>query len=229
MTSRSSPWTFSRFLTKKPSSRSLGRRTDQLRAVRERLDRRSMASSCAAVNVTTPSDELGRWCQVMRARVDDPSASTGCPGRRRAGTRRRHVDRTATPRSGRSSTAPGKVTQLAVVEAVVGEGDQGLVPAAVVPAQRERRAGTPRPCTGRARTRSCPAPPRRPRRRRPSRPGRRSRGRQLLLVAGHDQLAAPVDAVHRVGRDDLGGLVEDDRVEPHVGAAGTGDRTAGSS
>ena len=59
--------------------------------------------------------------------------------------------------------------------------------------------------------------------------GEEARRRQLVGVAGDDDPVGPHDRADRVGRGDLGGLVEDDDVEAPLRREAAGRPRAGSS
>ena len=103
--------------------------------------------------------------------------------------------------------------ELAVVEPVVRVGDEVLVQAAIVPGKRQRGDGAGRlaKVQDAAERVGCVLAVGLV-----DRSGEEGCGRELLLVSGHDELAPPVNAVHGVGRHNLGRLVENDHVKTHV-------------
>ena len=228
-TSRSSPWTDSRLLTKNPRSRSLAKnRSRSGRSCRARLTAMSIASAWASLKVTTPEAEGGPGVVVVNHPLGNrggflrviPGAS---PPVSPVHPEQFHAD------VGPVAVPAGEGDQPSFVEGGVGERDERLVHGPVVPAQRQAPEGAG--CLGVVEDRlelggvvgvfgpflfviSGGA-------------GEEIARRQLLLVSGQDQGRAAVDAVDGIAGADLAGLVEDDHIEAQVRGQVLADRQRG--
>ena len=215
MTSRSSPWTDSRFLTNSPSSpssESSGSRSGRARLRASSSPR--IASIWASEKAITPrlnccsagSAACCSTCSTTRSATRDRLDAVGAGAAAIVDAVRHVLERDDALVGVRAREGP----EPAVVEGGVREGDQVLVAAAVVPEQRTLRqarveAGVQH-ALGRLLVRVVAE-------------GveggdlEEAGRRKLATVADDDDLAGAADRADGVGGEDLARLVEDDEVE----------------
>ena len=195
--SRSSPWTRSRFLTKNGSAAVSAKNSCSSGRLAQRLAQRVVdARRRALMPIAITPRRLARAAAGRAARTSSTTRSTSAVTLLRAGVSGSNGDAGRADAAGAGRAREGD--QRAVVDVGVGEGDEPLVPAAVVPAQHAYAGSSARQhvedrlvaggqrqvdrAVGPDAGGSSPSPS--------SAAVEERRRRQLVLVAGDDELLA---------------------------------------